>query len=113
MILKWFPLFIMLFSSISLADIYYAAPISKSCNPKNPGTGSLEDPFKHPHYALYHQKVGCGDTLILKGGTYQSRYKGFSKDTTLNERSLACDDDNVSGEKRDGKSYDITAFDQL
>ena len=66
MVLKWFPLFIILFSSVSLADIYYAAPISKSCNPKNPETGSLEDPFKHPHYALYHQKVGCGDTLILR-----------------------------------------------
>ncbi len=76
--------------------------MSTSCHPSSPGTGTLNDPFQHPHYALYHKKVGCGDTRILRGGVYQSQYSGFSKDATHADRSKACDDDNIAGDKRDG-----------
>jgi hypothetical protein len=101
MILGLLPLWLFLSVALAEADTFYAAPLSTSCYPDEPGTGTLNDPFKHPHYALYQKKVGCGDTLVLRGGIYQGRYSGFSKDTTHEQRSQACDDDYSDGQTRD------------
>lgn len=85
-----------------LAATYYAAPLSSSCNPGTPGSGTLANPYRNPYYALTQGAVHCGDTLQLRGGTYRARFTAFGDDSTPTKRYEICDDD------RQADGYDGT-----
>jgi hypothetical protein len=77
----------------AVATTYYTAPLSTSCNPATPGTGTLANPYRNPYYALTQGAVHCGDTLQLRGGSYRARFTAFGDDSTVTKRYAICDDD--------------------
>lgn len=91
-------IFILIMFLVSVLNVraadFYVNNSDSDCNPASPGTGTIGDPFTNPHYALYQGGVSCGDTLIFRGGTYQSTYDGFNTTAGLSDRADACDDDN-------------------
>lgn len=100
--MKWLA-FLLLLPSIAFGADFYATNADSDCNPASPGAGTIGDPFTNPHYALYQGGVGCGDTLYLRGGTYQNTYPdAFLNDTGLAARADSCDDDTSDGDNPDG-----------
>jgi len=96
--------------SEGLAATYYAAPLSTSCNPSRPGSGTLADPWTNPYYALTRGGLQPGDTLQLRGGTYRNVYRGFMRDRSPEDRSNACDDDQRNDGRYDGTHTVLPLF---
>ncbi len=64
------------FQSGALATTYYVDDLDVNCNPSSPGAGTLADPWKNMYYAT--TRLQCGDTLKVRGGTYQITADGYS-----------------------------------
>lgn len=91
---------------------WYVTPGSTSCSPSTPGSGTVADPYTNLYYAATQSAVSCGDTLVLRGGSYRIRVNRRANggwafvDGTTAQRNANCDDDNVD----DGGSagYDLS-----
>ena len=90
--------------------VYYVAPLSTSCNPTEPGSGTFEDPWVNPYYALTRGDLQPGDALQLRGGVYRNVYQGFMRDDSEEDRWTSCDDDEQTGSSRDGGHTVIPLF---
>ena len=62
----------------ALAANWYVAPLSTDCRPASPGAGTLANPWTNLFYALTTQAFNPDDVILLRGGTYQNTYNGFS-----------------------------------
>ncbi len=71
-------------------DIYYVAPLSTSCNPASPGSGTEADPWTNLYYALTQGGLKCGDHLQLRAGVYYNDANGFDNTKTEQDRFDAC-----------------------
>ncbi|MDC0358472.1 right-handed parallel beta-helix repeat-containing protein, partial [Oligoflexia bacterium] len=89
-------------TQIPTGPALYVAPLSTKCNPTNPGSGTLADPFTNLYYAA--MQLDPGDTLYLRGGSYQVSVPAFAQHSTPQQRLAGCDNDADSN----GTGYDGT-----
>ena len=66
-------------SAAPTGTVFFVAPLSTSCDPDDPGSGTIEDPWTNPYYALTRGGLQPGDTLQLRGGTYIMRSSAWSR----------------------------------